>query len=356
MNLIDFFQSDILFSIAPVVLAAIISGAAAAGSSVASGVSAKRQQRRQNQMNQEQAKYQNTLNLEQWNRENEYNTPSAQMQRLIDAGVNPRLAWNNSNNTSAPSPTLSAPEQQYTAVGGEIGRGLSDAFGSAINTVNQMNQIRKTEEEMKLIQAQIGYYGSMTHLNDVNANLRHTESLMKNISLNYHDLSERQRVYGKQLAMNNMLASYLNNYGAQTLTPNEHGLLSVDPSTFHETPMTTLNRRQIAAQIALADAKAVESVWSAKAKQKGIAWLGQRMYSEKLKQNVMDLTSGLLRHKKLTELTKQNLLNTQGELMRTQMGFIKAQTERQNLLNANYFPGIGDISSYFHFASPSLWR
>lgn len=350
MNLIDYYQTEMFISIVP----ALIAAAATIGSAIAGGVASKRQQRRQNQMNQEQARYQNSLNIEQWNRENEYNTPANQMARLKQAGVNPRIWWSNGSNTSASSPTLSAPEQQYNAVGGQIAQGLSDTFGSAVNAVNQINQIKMQEAQIDMVKKQAGYYGSMINLNNVNANLRNTESLMKQISLNYHDLSERQRLYGKQLAMNNMLASYLNNYGANTLTTNEHGLLSVDPMSFRETPMTTLARRQIASNIALMDAKALESAWNSRAKKAGIDWLGQRMYSERLRQT---LTSGLISlnyHKRNTEIQKGELMETQRSLQRGQMDFLKAQTDRLKLMNGNYYPFFGDISSYFRAMLPAI--
>ena len=39
------------------------------------------------------AEYQYEKNLEMWNRQNEYNLPSAQRQRLLDAGLNPALMY-----------------------------------------------------------------------------------------------------------------------------------------------------------------------------------------------------------------------------------------------------------------------
>lgn len=44
----------------------------------------------QNYYNKEMAEYQNDKNLEFWNMQNEYNTPAATMNRLVDAGINPR--------------------------------------------------------------------------------------------------------------------------------------------------------------------------------------------------------------------------------------------------------------------------
>lgn len=325
----------------------LIGGALALGSSVASAIAAKRQQRRQNKLNKEMSKYQNTLSLEQWNRENEYNTPVAQMQRLKDAGVNPRIWWSNGTNTSASSPNLSAPELQYNAVGGQLAKGLSDTFGSAINAVNQMNSIRMQEDQMKLIQAQTKHYDTLSMLNSINANLRQSESILRNIDVNYYDLSRRQQIYGKQLVLNSQLASYLNNYGNSLLT-NDAGMLSVDLNSpiWKETPMTTLLRRQVATRMGLEDAKRVESFWNSKAKQKGLDWLNTRMYSEKLRQNLMSTTDRLLRFKKDNEITKNDLLHFQKDYMGLQMDFMKEQIERKRLENFNYLPVLGDISSY----------
>lgn len=48
----------------------------------------------QNKYNKELAQYQNAFNLEMWNRNNEYNSPQATIQRMVDAGINPR-SYNN---------------------------------------------------------------------------------------------------------------------------------------------------------------------------------------------------------------------------------------------------------------------
>lgn len=44
----------------------------------------------QNYYNREMAEYQNEWNLKMWHLQNEYNSPKATMQRLTDAGINPR--------------------------------------------------------------------------------------------------------------------------------------------------------------------------------------------------------------------------------------------------------------------------
>lgn len=51
--------------------------------------------------NLELAKLQNEWNIEQWERENEYNSPKNQMDRLVAAGLNRNLAYQNLNTSSA---------------------------------------------------------------------------------------------------------------------------------------------------------------------------------------------------------------------------------------------------------------
>ena len=69
-----------------------------------------------NRGNMELAKYQFEQNLEQWNRQNAYNTPMAQMQRFKDAGLNPNLIFGQgSNGNASSSPEYKAPHlQAYT--------------------------------------------------------------------------------------------------------------------------------------------------------------------------------------------------------------------------------------------------
>lgn len=72
-----------------------------------------------NVANMELAKYKYEKDLEQWNRENAYNTPTAQMQRYADAGLNPNLMYGNgSSGNASSSPSFDAPTlQSYTGYG-----------------------------------------------------------------------------------------------------------------------------------------------------------------------------------------------------------------------------------------------
>lgn len=83
------------------------------------------------------AKQQNQWNIDQWNRENEYNTPLAQMNRYKSAGLNPDLMYGQQN-LSAASPEMTAGEpgspMDYSPVanGPTIGEAASIAANSRL--------------------------------------------------------------------------------------------------------------------------------------------------------------------------------------------------------------------------------
>lgn len=69
-------------------------------------------QRETNKANRELAELAYQQNVEQWERENAYNHPAAQMSRLTEAGLNPNLVYGNGSavQTSAHSPQMSYPQ------------------------------------------------------------------------------------------------------------------------------------------------------------------------------------------------------------------------------------------------------
>lgn len=78
-------------------------------------MSARRNTDRTIQANRELAEYQYSKDLEMWNRNNEYNSPQAQMARLQEAGLNPNLVYGSGAvaNTSGQMPRYNAPNVQY---------------------------------------------------------------------------------------------------------------------------------------------------------------------------------------------------------------------------------------------------
>lgn len=95
------------------------------------------------------AKQQNQWNLEQWNRENAYNDPTAQMQRLRNAGLNPDLVYGSGSaaNLSAPSPEMTAGEGSLPVDMSAIGR--KRTIGETIMAAQQIANVQADTEKKK---------------------------------------------------------------------------------------------------------------------------------------------------------------------------------------------------------------
>jgi len=79
------------------------------------------------------AELQNKYNIDMWNMNNEYNSPKNQLQRLIDAGLNPNLAYGSVSTGNSPRP----PEQvtgSYHRDGVDF-RGMFDGLGSIFGDI-----------------------------------------------------------------------------------------------------------------------------------------------------------------------------------------------------------------------------
>lgn len=129
-------------------------GAASQNVNINKSLKAQQEENQKNRdYNLQLAKMQNEWNLQQWERENEYNNPLNQMARLKAAGLNPNLVYGNgaAQSTSAPSPSLSsgAPSMpqdmsllaQRPSVGQIISHGLQNRAIQA--------QIENTEAQTK---------------------------------------------------------------------------------------------------------------------------------------------------------------------------------------------------------------
>lgn len=83
----------------------------------------KEENERMREYNLNLAKMENQWNIDQWNRENEYNTPAAMMKRLREGKLNPDLMYQNGTTglTSATSPSMTAGApaipQDFSALG-----------------------------------------------------------------------------------------------------------------------------------------------------------------------------------------------------------------------------------------------
>lgn len=145
--------------------AAIIGGL---GSIVGSAIGAG-SQRRANIQNMELAKYQNNWqtaenekayarNLEMWNMQNAYNSPTAQMSRLRQAGLNPNLVYGNgvTGNSSGSAPQYEPAKIQRATMEPYRGwnLGISDAVSTFMAMRQNKAQVENMEAQNKLIKEQ----------------------------------------------------------------------------------------------------------------------------------------------------------------------------------------------------------
>lgn len=109
--------------------------------------------REQNAGNMRLAQYQYEKNLEQWERENAYNTPAAQMERMKAAGLNPNLMYGDTSagGISAKSPQYEAPKLAAYTGRGALGQSIGNAVG---NSVAQYLSAENMDAQNKLIKTQ----------------------------------------------------------------------------------------------------------------------------------------------------------------------------------------------------------
>lgn len=171
-------------------LGLLLGGISAAGSVAGSLLGASAQDRA-NAQNLEIAKMQNAWNLEQWNRENQYNRPTEQMQRLSEAGLNPNLVYGNGATTqAAASPRAAGAKMEAFK---DYNFGLQDATSTYLNSLN-------TEKNLELAQSQKAALDAQT----LHESVKQTETLSRK------NLNDFQLGLAKQTEQYSVEAAKLN--------------------------------------------------------------------------------------------------------------------------------------------------
>lgn len=119
-----------------------------------SGIGAKKAAKEFNQGQMELAKYQNQWNLEQWNRQNEYNSPKAQMARYQEAGLNPALMYSQGSSGNAGG-TLTSATPSYQSPGGALAKGLSGSVERVGSIVKDVLAFKQQELQLKQQQQEL---------------------------------------------------------------------------------------------------------------------------------------------------------------------------------------------------------
>lgn len=136
-------------SIANGMLGGLGGGLISSGFGAISSIFSNNAQKKENQRNRDFTEYmydkQYDNNVKLWNMQNKYDLPSAQKQRLIDAGLNPDLMY--SGKGVSPSPNLQA------AVAGSASSGSLPGYGGVAEAFNQGRlldaQIRNIDADTK---------------------------------------------------------------------------------------------------------------------------------------------------------------------------------------------------------------
>lgn len=109
--------------------------------------------RETNALNKELAYQQNEWNLQQWNRQNDYNSPIAQMQRYRDAGINPFFAASNISGGNAEGTLSSAELANQQPVTSPLQGQSGQMLGSAISQATQFGTSAFYDNQIKAEQA-----------------------------------------------------------------------------------------------------------------------------------------------------------------------------------------------------------
>lgn len=171
---------------------------------------------------------QNDWNVEQWNRENAYNTPSAQRQRLLDAGLNPNLmldggdagnarGLDSANYANAQPTTMQNPAQEKLGLLQSIQGVLQSANETAMQYAKQRSEIANLDSQTNAQNIQNSYLRAFLDKNL--EKLGHDTTTSKWMSKN------SEETYAKTWLDNNYMLNYgfkqgrlQNNLTAQTIS------------------------------------------------------------------------------------------------------------------------------------------
>ena len=128
----------------------MIGAAIAAGASLIGGNQANKTRLRE-------ARKQRQFSLDMWNRQNAYNTPARQMERLKDAGLNPALMYGQGNVGNAEK-AMSYQTPQIENTGAIAAQSL--ASGAQIDLVNSQKKLNEANAFARTIEAYIKGGGS----------------------------------------------------------------------------------------------------------------------------------------------------------------------------------------------------
>lgn len=106
-----------------------------------------------NKQNQQLLREQQNWNLEQWHRQNAYNAPIAQMQRLKEAGLNPRLMYGKGAGSSNAGAVAPATPQRPVSM--DLGKNMGSAMGTFLQAQHMSSQSELTKASTEEVHQRI---------------------------------------------------------------------------------------------------------------------------------------------------------------------------------------------------------
>jgi len=198
----------------PVTIAAIGAGAASAGGGI---LTASKNRKHQSQENQRQRDWAidmfnrtNQRDMDFWKMQNAYNDPSAQMQRLKEAGLNPHLVYGNGADAQAgPIATHSAPQPNTRALqspeGEIIGNALGNGLFQYLDIRQRQSNIARTDAETRSVDAHTANREFLNLLNTSSTLNALRTSVVEGANKSHYD-SEGSRIRYETDALNLSLA------------------------------------------------------------------------------------------------------------------------------------------------------
>lgn len=160
-----------------------------------------------NQANERMQQQQNAWNLEMWNRNNEYNSPAAQLQRMKAAGLNPDLMYGQNasgaagNSASPAQGTQPIPKQPFRLdplLGAQLR--LLDAQTYKNNMDGKLTDINaQNEEEYGYLQRLVNLGIGQEQINYLQSEWQKNHKLMDQIDQNILNMKEQWEIFHEQI-------------------------------------------------------------------------------------------------------------------------------------------------------------
>lgn len=303
--------------------------------------SAKKQFEYQRQLNQEAFQH----DVDMWNRQNEYNTPTAQMQRLQAAGLNPNLVYGNggATNTATGAPTYNA--------------GHAPDVGAARAAAGQLaNQGFNTMLNMQLQQAQAANLNADTNLKNKTSELSgvQKEIALLDKELRSGTLSSEIQYKVEKWKQDLILGRNQIKLGDQQVTLNQKQMEKLDAETENIKQNTKLSEAQ-AEQITITLQYLPEMLRSQIVSNRANAYNAIQQGNLAIKEGkVADERAILTKYQAFTEFARGNLVRSEADIKEIEH-YIASHTI-DDVIRSTHFKSLTGEQQYYILRDFGVWK